>query len=54
MTRLVEEALQQLCELLEAEQDLAADVLLAYLSSDEREYHQPRLRRGTSSRRVNR
>lgn len=39
MTTLLEEAIEQLRELPEDEQDAAADVLFAYISSDEREYH---------------
>jgi len=41
MSRLLEQAIRQLRELPEDDQDLAADVLFAYLSSDEREYQHP-------------
>lgn len=54
MTKLLEEAIEQLRDLPEEEQDAAADVLFAYMSSDAREYQlQPhqvaevhRIRRG--------
>jgi hypothetical protein len=36
---LLREAIQTLRELPEDEQDAAADVLFAYISSDERQYH---------------
>jgi hypothetical protein len=39
MTKLLEEAINGLRNLPEDEQDAAADVLFAYLSSDERQYH---------------
>jgi hypothetical protein len=38
MTKLLEEAIQQLRDLPDDEQDAAADVLFAYISSDERQY----------------
>ena len=38
MTRLLEEAIEQLRELPEDQHDDAADVLFAYISSDERVY----------------
>jgi hypothetical protein len=38
MTKLLEEAIEQLRDLPEDEQDAAADVLFAYISSDAREY----------------
>jgi hypothetical protein len=38
MTKLLEEAINGLRNLPEDEQDTAADVLFAYLSSDERQY----------------
>lgn len=38
MTKLLEQAIEQLRELPEEEQDAAADVLFAYISTDEREY----------------
>lgn len=38
MTKLLEEAIEQLRDLPEEEQDAAADVLFAYISSDAREY----------------
>jgi hypothetical protein len=40
MTRLLEQAIADLRQLPEYEQDLIADVIFAYLSNDEREYHQ--------------
>lgn len=54
MTKSLEEAIEQLRDLPEEEQDAAADVLFAYIASDEREYQlQPhqvaevhRIRRG--------
>jgi hypothetical protein len=54
MTKLLEEAIEQLRDLPEEEQDAAADVLFAYISSDEPQYQlQPdqvaevhRIRRG--------
>ncbi len=39
MSKLLQEAIQTLRQLPEDEQDAAADVLFAYISSDEREYH---------------
>ncbi len=38
MTKLLEQAIEQLRELPEDEQDAAADVLFAYVASDERQY----------------
>jgi hypothetical protein len=38
MTKLLEEVIQQLSDLPEEEQNAAADVLFAYISSDERQY----------------
>ena len=38
MTKLLDEAIQQLRDLSEDEQDGAADVVFAYISSDERQY----------------
>ena len=38
MTRLLEEAIEELRHLPEDEQDAAADVLFAYITSDERQY----------------
>jgi len=38
MTKLLEEAIGQLRELPEEEQDAAADALFAYIASDERQY----------------
>ena len=38
MTKLLQEAIEALRELPEDEQDAAADVLIAYISSDERQY----------------
>ena len=38
MTKLLDEAIQQLRDLPEEEQDAAADALFAYISSDERQY----------------
>lgn len=38
MTKLLQEAIASLRDLPEDEQDAAADVLFAYISSDEREY----------------
>jgi hypothetical protein len=38
MTKLLDEAIQQLRHLPEVEQDAAADALFAYISSDERHY----------------
>ena len=38
MTKLLEEAIDQLRELPEEEQDAAADALFAYISSDQRQY----------------
>lgn len=38
MTKLLEQAIEQLRELPEEEQDAAADALFAYIASDEREY----------------
>lgn len=38
MTKLLEEAIEQLRELPQDEQDAAADVLFAYIASDERQY----------------
>jgi hypothetical protein len=38
MTTQLREAIEQLCELPVEEQDLAAEMLFAYLASDEREY----------------
>jgi hypothetical protein len=38
MTNLLEQAIEQLRELSEDEQDAAADVLFAYVSSEERQY----------------
>jgi hypothetical protein len=38
MTKLLQEAIDQLRELPAEEQDAAADVLFAYISSDERQY----------------
>jgi hypothetical protein len=54
MTKLLEEAIEQLRDLPEEEQDAAADVLFAYIASDERDHQmQPhqvaevhRIRRG--------
>jgi len=39
MTSLLDQAIEQLRELPEEEQDAAADVLFAYVSSEERQYH---------------
>lgn len=39
MTKLLDEALDQLRDLPEEEQDAAADLLFSYIASDEREYH---------------
>ena len=39
MTRLLQEAIEQLRDLPDDEQDSAADVLFAYIASDERQYH---------------
>jgi hypothetical protein len=39
MTKLLEEAIEELRNLPEDEQDAAADVLFAYISSDDRQYH---------------
>ena len=39
MSKLLEEAIEQLRELPEEEQNAAADVVFAYVSSDERQYH---------------
>lgn len=39
MTRSLEEAIEQLRELPEEEHDTAAEVVLAYVASDERQYH---------------
>jgi hypothetical protein len=39
MSDLLEEAIEQLRDLPEEEQDAAADVLFAYVSSEERQYH---------------
>ena len=39
MTSLLDQAIEQLRELPEDEQDAAADVLFAYVSSEERHYH---------------
>jgi hypothetical protein len=39
MTKLLEEAINELRNLPEDEQDAAADALFAYISSDERQYH---------------
>lgn len=38
MSRLLEQAIEQLRELPEDEQDYAADAVFAYLASDERQY----------------
>jgi hypothetical protein len=38
MTKLLDEAIEQLRELPEKEQDAAADALFAYIASDERHY----------------
>ena len=38
MTKLLEQAVEQLRELPEEQQDAAADALFAFISSDEREY----------------
>lgn len=38
MSRLLEQVIEQLRELPEEEQDAAADVIFAYLASDERQY----------------
>jgi hypothetical protein len=38
MTKLLEEAIEQLRELPDEDQDAAADALFAYISSDERQY----------------
>jgi hypothetical protein len=38
MTKLLKQAIDQLRELPEEEQDAAADALFAYISSDERQY----------------
>lgn len=38
MTKLLQEAIETLRDLPEDEQDAAADVLFAYISSDERQY----------------
>jgi hypothetical protein len=38
MTKLLQQAIEQLRDLPEDEQDAAADVLFAYISSDERHY----------------
>lgn len=38
MTKLLEEAIEQLRELPEEEQDTAADVVFAYVANDERQY----------------
>jgi hypothetical protein len=40
MTRRLQQAIADLRQLPEYEQDLAADVIFAYLSRDDREYHQ--------------
>jgi hypothetical protein len=40
MSRLLEQAIEQLRELPEYEQDNAADAVSAYLASDERQYQQ--------------
>jgi hypothetical protein len=39
MTKLLDEAINELRNLPDDEQDAAADVLFAYISSDERQYH---------------
>jgi len=39
MTTLLEQAIEQLRDLPEEEQDAAADALFAYVSSEERQYH---------------
>jgi len=39
MTKLLEEAIEQLRDLPEDEQDAAADVLFAYISNNAREYY---------------
>lgn len=39
MSKLLEEAIEQLRELPEEEQNAAADVVFAYVSSDERRHH---------------
>ena len=39
MSKLLEQAIEQLRELSEDEQNDAADVVFAYVSSDERRYH---------------
>jgi hypothetical protein len=39
MTHLLEQAIEQLRELPEEEQDAAAEVLFAYVCSEERHYH---------------
>jgi hypothetical protein len=39
MSKLLDEAIEQLRELPEDEQNAAADVVFAYVSSDERRYH---------------
>jgi hypothetical protein len=38
MTKLLQQAIEQLRDLPEEDQDAAADVLFAYISSDERQY----------------
>lgn len=53
MRKLLEEAIEQLRELPEDQQDAAADVLFAYISSDEREY-QLRADQAETVRRVRR
>jgi hypothetical protein len=39
MSKLLEEAIEQLRDLPEEEQDAAADVVFSYVSSEERRYH---------------
>jgi hypothetical protein len=39
MTKLLDEAMAQLRDMPEDEQDAAADLVFTYITSDEREYH---------------
>jgi hypothetical protein len=39
MTKLLDQAIEHLRDLPEDEQDAAADVLFAYIASDDRQYH---------------
>jgi hypothetical protein len=51
MSRLLEEAIEQLRELPQDEQDNAADTVFAYLASEERQYQHDRprfARKGTN------